>query len=131
MDQDSPRGSQSICRASHRQDLKAEGCWEAERYWVPEGCWEAEGYWVPEGCWEAEGYWVPECCWEPTAHRPEELLIFKVVLPATCWVCSLLTDETKTAGMMKVLELTGGKKRKGTQGKNAGPRAPPSLRGVL
>ena len=119
MDQDSPHGSQSICRASHRQDLKAEGCWEAERYWVP------------EGCWEAEGYWVPECCWEPTAHRPEELLIFKIVSPPTCWVRSLLTDETKTAGMMKVLELTGGKKREGPQGKNAGPRAPPSLHGVL
>ena len=57
VDQDSPRGSQSICGASHRQDLKAEGCWEAE------------------GCWVLEG------CWELTAHRPEELFLRSFCLP--------------------------------------------------
>lgn len=58
-------------------------------------------------------------------------VIFKILLPPTCWAHPLLTDETKTAGMMKVLELAEGKKRKGPQGKKAGPGSPPSLHDVL
>lgn len=58
-------------------------------------------------------------------------VIFKIFLLPICWVHPLLTDETKTAGMMKVLELAEGKKRKSPRGKNAGPGSPLSPHDVL
>lgn len=74
--------------ASHRRDLKVEGCWEL------------------------------------TAHRPEALFSRSFCFPyAGCIPSS--PDETKTAGMMKVLELAEGKEEEKSRERTLGLQVSP------